>query len=296
MSVRTVAQEREEGDCPECGGDVRADAQELVCDGCGLVVDEARLDRGERNNFRSPHRGPPRTAARHDHGLGTASLGRVDHLGRNVQSHQLRRMRKLDRRAHFDSSRERNLAHALGEVHRMTTALGQSRSIQEQASTLARTAQRAGLFVGRSIEAMAAAGVLAALRVNGRPFAARELEPFARVDEDAIRVAYRAINRELSLPAAPPKVADGVPKLASAVGLPERVEAAALELAREVDGTPVPSGRRPSGLAAACIYVAAKGDGTGWTRFTQAELAEAANVTPHTIRSNIAAMEEAGHV
>jgi len=59
--------------CPECDGRVTTNAVETVCEECGLVVDEQRIDHGpEWRGFDEDERertGAPLTAAWHDRGL-----------------------------------------------------------------------------------------------------------------------------------------------------------------------------------------------------------------------------------
>jgi len=65
--------------CPECDGRVTTNTVETVCEECGLVVDEQRIDHGpEWRGFDEDERertGAPLTAARHDRGLST-EIGR----------------------------------------------------------------------------------------------------------------------------------------------------------------------------------------------------------------------------
>lgn len=275
----TVERPRERGDCPECGGDV-APHGEAVCGDCGLVLDDRPdLDRGVPRSHQDDarrHHGMPRTVTRHDRGLGGQVIGYKDAGGRSVESPRLSRLRREQRRAAIPSKRERNLVYALVETRRMATALDQSGGIEKQACRLVETAQEAGLWLGRSIEGMAAAGLLAALRVNGRPYTADDLAAVAKCEAGDIAGCYKTLNRELSLPAPPPTAAQHVPRIASEAGLSDRDEAAALELARRVDDEAT-GGRSPSGLAAACCYIA--------SGMAAAPLAEAANVTDTTIYS-----------
>ena len=56
--------------CPECDGRVTTNAVETVCEDCGLVIDEQRIDYGpEWRTYDDEERertGAPLTAARHD--------------------------------------------------------------------------------------------------------------------------------------------------------------------------------------------------------------------------------------
>jgi len=68
-------------------------------------------------------------------------------------------MRREQSRGRFQSKAERNLAHGLGEVRRIVSALELSEAIRDQACQLFRSAQNEDLLRGRSIEAIAAASV-----------------------------------------------------------------------------------------------------------------------------------------
>ena len=77
-------------------------------------------------------------------------------------------MRREQSRGRWRSKAERNLAHGLGEVRRLASALELSDSVRDQACQLFRSAQNEDLLRGRSIEAIAAASVYGACRCNGR--------------------------------------------------------------------------------------------------------------------------------
>jgi len=116
--------------CPECDGRVTTNAIETICEDCGLVIDEQRIDHGPEwrthDQDQRKRTGAPLTAARHDRGLST-EIGRgKDANGNNLsgQKHQrLSRMRREQSRGRFQSKAERNLAHGLGEVRRISGAL-----------------------------------------------------------------------------------------------------------------------------------------------------------------------------
>jgi len=286
----------DDGACPECGGDVATEAGETVCVDCGLVVDVQEIDHGPVSAFREGHHGGPRTHARHDRGLGSGRIGNHDAKGRNVYSARLSRMRRQNSRARISSKAERNLVLGLTEVDRIATAMGQAQSVVEAASVVLRRAQEEDLFRGRSVEAMAAGSVLAALRTSGAPFGVRDVAVYARVEESAVRNAFQVLNRDLGLPTPPPTVASHVPRIASAVDLPEDMRADAEALARDVDEAGILQGCNPAGAAAACVYVVAVRLGGTFPGITQARLARAAGTSNATIRSSARAIEESDEV
>lgn len=280
-------------DCPECGGDVQTVRGETVCGGCGLVVDEQQLDHGRGSRFGEQRHGPPGTPTRHDRGLGTDSLGWNDAQGRNVSSARLSRMRTQQHRARFESSAERNRMVAFIEARRIATGLGHGMTVVDGSCDLLRRAQDRRLFLGRSIESVAAASVYAVLRMLGRPVALRDILPHTAVTDEAMRNAYAALNRGLDLPTPPPKVADRVPRIASAIDLCDEHRVAAESLARAVDETTVLQGRNPDGAAAACIFAVA---GVDVRAVTKTELADVTGVVTATIRNGHERLQESDEV
>jgi transcription initiation factor TFIIB len=281
-------QQNDHNTCPECGGRVTTNTRETVCDDCGLVVEEQRVDPGpEWREF--PDRetrertGAPRTAARHDWGLSTeiGETWKADGQLSTQKRRQLNRLRREHRRSRYGSKRERNQMHGLFEVRHVADELDLGDEFQEQASQLFRTAQNGDLLRGRSIESFGAAAAYAVIRVNGLPRTETEVAEAARCTAEAFRNAYHVLNRELDLPTAPQRPRQYIPQFASALNLPNRVRIRAVELAEWAAERGLSNGQRPSGFAAACLLVAAtRGD----VRVTQTELASVADVSPMTVR------------
>ena len=279
--------------CPECDGPLRAVDGETCCADCGLVVAEDRLDRGpdwrpiDGEGRSGRHTGLALTETLHDRGLST-EIG-LDEVGSGRQRRQLERLRREQSRARFASKAERNLARALGEIARMTSALELPRSVRERASVIYRRAQREELIPGRSIEAIAAGAVHAACRCAGLPTTTAEVASVAQCDASKVELGYAVLNRELGLATRPTTPADHVPKLLSAVDAPDPVGHRALELARAAAEAGLATGRHPGGVAAACVYLAGHEHGQ---LYTQAGLAELAGVSDVTVRTHRDALRE----
>ncbi|MFB6091132.1 MAG: transcription initiation factor IIB family protein, partial [Halobellus sp.] len=113
--------------CPECDSSsivTDADQGELVCDDCGLVLDEQQIDRGpEWRAFNHSERqsksrvGAPITETMHDRGLTTTIDWKdKDAYGRSLSSEkrsQMHRLRKWQERIRTKDAGERNLQFAL---------------------------------------------------------------------------------------------------------------------------------------------------------------------------------------
>ena len=284
-----VQTDAESNQCPECDGRVTTNAVETVCEDCGLVIDEQRIDHGPEwrayDDEERERTGAPLTAARHDRGLST-EIGRgTDAKGNELSGQKRRRLARMRReqtRGRWRSKAERNLAHGLGEVRRLASALELSESIRDQACQLFRSAQSEDLLRGRSIEAIGAASIYGTGRCNQHPLLLEGVVDAARVESTRVTNAYRTLNRELELPAPPMRPTSFVPRLISELELDHDIRRRANELAERAEGTALTNGCQPSGVAAACVYLAAQEQGA---LITQSTVASAAEVSVVTLRS-----------
>ncbi|WP_224270377.1 transcription initiation factor IIB [Haloprofundus salinisoli] len=272
--------------CPECDGRLRKDSSETVCANCGLVVAADHIDHGpEWRSFADDETNPERTGApltrsRHDRGLST-EIGRSTRV-KGRKRRRLARMRRQHNRARISSKRERNQVYAFTEIRRLTGALSLPDRVRDHACSLLRSAQNENLLRGRSLEGFSSACVYAACRVAGVSRTVDEVLDVARATENEHGAAYDALNRDLGLPVGPVSPAEYVPRFASELDLDSSVERRARELAAESHDSGLASGRNPSGVAAACLYAAARELDAA---VTQQEAADTAGVTPVTLRS-----------
>lgn len=282
--------------CPECDARIDADPKhgELVCPECGTVVEDQAVDHGPEWNAytASEHEararvGRPTTATLHDRGLST-QIGwqNRDANGQSLSAQQrkkMHRLRKWDERCRVRTGRERTLRQALGEIHRMSSALGLPQSIRETASVIYRRASDSDLVVGRSIEGIATGALYAAARQHGVPRTLDEVTTVARVEQQRISRDYRLIASELDLALEPTDPTAYLPRFGSECGCSRAVQSQARDLLAAVTGTPYPSGKHPAGLAAAALYASAL---LSDEHLTQGTIAEAADVTRVTIRKH----------
>jgi transcription initiation factor TFIIB len=166
----------------------------------------------------------------------------------------------------------------------MASALDFGWDVREQACALYREAMAADLVVGRSVEAMAAACVYAVCRCAGRGRTLSEVVSVARVDESGVKNAYRAINTDLGLETAIIRPRTLLPRLLSELDYSPSPMARrrAEELVCRSESAGIANGRRPSGVAAACLYLALK---ESERPARQTDLAAIAGTTPTTIRA-----------
>jgi transcription initiation factor TFIIB len=276
-----------EVECPECGSrNLIHDYEraELVCDSCGLVVDEAFIDMGPEwrafdhdQRMRRARVGAPMTYTIHDKGLSTMIDWRNrDAYGKLISSQlraQLYRLRKWQRRIRVSNATERNLAFALSELDRMASSLALSRNVRETAAMVYRKAVSSNLIRGRSIEGVAAAALYAACRQCNVPRTLDEIASVSRVSRKEIGRTYRFISRELDLRLTPTSPMDYVPRFCSGLSLNGEIQAKAVDIIR----------------AAAAIYIASILHGE---HRTQREVADVAGVTEVTIRNRYKELAE----
>ncbi|WP_226022523.1 transcription initiation factor IIB [Halomicrobium salinisoli] len=272
--------------CPECEGRLEAEGCETVCASCGLVVAEDAIDRGpewrsfEDDDTDRARTGAPLTRSRHDRGLST-EIGRSTRL-KGRKRRRMARMRREHNRAQTGSKRDRNRMVGFIEVRRLVSALDLSESIRDRACVLFESAQEADLLVGRSIEGFAAAGVYATCRTAGLARTIDEIVDAAQADGDELRAAYDALNRELGLPTGPIDPREYLPRFASELDVPQKIERRATELMDRAEEENLIAGKNPGGVAAACLYTAAR---EAEYDLTQRAAADVADVSPVTLRS-----------
>jgi transcription initiation factor TFIIB len=266
---------------------------ELVCDDCGLVLEERQIDRGpEWRAFNHTERdsksrvGAPTTETMHDRGLTTTIDWKdKDAHGRSLSSEkrsQMHRLRKWQERIRTRDAGERNLQFALSEIDRMASALGVPRSVREVASVLYRRALNEDLIRGRSIEGVATSALYAACRQEGLPRSLDEVVEVSRVERNEVGRTYRYISHELGLEMQPVDPKQYLPRFASELEVSERVQQKAAEIIDVSAEAGLLSGKSPTGFAAAALYSACL---LCNEQRTQREIAQVAQVTEVTIRN-----------
>lgn len=281
--------------CPECSSrNLLKDWSkgELTCGDCGLVIEENIIDPGvdwkfsEGGSNAHERAGPPASVLYHDKGLSTdIEWSNRDYAGRSLSPrsrNQMYRMRKWQKRARVNSSIERNMSAALGEISRLSGMMGLSKAVQEEAAVIYRKALEADLIRGRSIDAMVAACLYLA---NQKLRTARSLDDFekaSRVKRKAITRAHKVVKTKLRVRVEPAIPEEYTSRYANLLGLSPATVNKANELIEEARGRELTHGKSPTGVAAAALYVASR---LGPSMRTQREIADVSGVTEVTIRN-----------
>jgi transcription initiation factor TFIIB len=290
-------------ECPECGSTHLSkdySRAELVCEDCGLVIDDAFIDHGpewrafdKEQQDKRARTGAPMTYTIHDKGLSTMiGWTNRDAYGKSIPTRnraQLFRLRKWQTRTRISNATERNLAFALSNLDRMSSGMGLPRTVRETAAMIYRKAVSKNLIRGRSMEGVAAAALYAACRQCHVPRTLDEVSHMVNMSRKDIGRNYRYIVRELGLRLMPTTPQDYIPRFCSELELSGDVQAKTLDILREAANKELTSGRGPTGIAAASLYIATLLCGE---RRTQREIAETADVTEVTIRNRYKELAE----
>ena len=291
-----LSAKQKSANCPECGTSRLMDdfeQGELVCMNCGYVVDDKIADTGpEWRAFNSEQRakrtrvGAPLTYTIHDKGLSTLiDWNNHDTYKKNLQpkqANQIFMLRKWQRRIRVADASERNLAYALSEMSKLSSALNLPKNILETAAVFYRKAVKKRLIRGRSIQGVAAAAIYMACRKCNLARTLDEVAHVTYVGKKEIGRCYRFLAKELDEfvpPVFPAKYISKFSNQLTVLGKAENVASSIIETARSMRLT---SGRGPTGIAAAATYIASSLAGE---KKTQREVAAVANVTEVTIRN-----------
>tara|TARA_Y100000004_G_scaffold195306_1_gene261972 strand:- start:26 stop:958 length:933 start_codon:yes stop_codon:yes gene_type:complete len=282
--------------CTECASrNLEKDDKrgEVVCLDCGLVLAEDVIDQGAEWNVYNPEDGDKKSRAGaptnmllHDKGLSTdIDWQNRDFSGKAISASnrsQLHRMRKWQARARSSNSRERNLQNAMQEMSSMGARLELPRSIQTEAAVIYRRALEANIIRGRSIPGVAAACLYIACELAGVPRPIADVSHRLRMGKKELGRTIRQVKLKLRIRTRPKEASQFIGQFCSKLGLAAEIEGACQEMFSKIKSLELDSGRGPTGLAAAIIYISAI---VGGQRRTQRDIADVSGVTEVTIRN-----------
>jgi len=281
--------------CPECGSsDLIVDSEmgEYVCGRCGLVIEENMPSQeAEWRAFTPQERdararaGTPTDFSHYDKGLSTVIRVEKDAFGRPLSpkvKQQMWRLRRWQTRSKVHASQSRNLMLAMSELQRLSEILYMPSSVHDMAAIIYRKALNEGLVRGRSIGGIVAGALYAAVRFTKVPRTLKEIAEASQRSQKEIARSYSVIVRNLEMKMPIDDPTDYITKVAAKAKVSSDVEGLALKLIGEAKKRYATTGKDPSGLAAAILYLSAR---MLKEKVTQARLAKAANVTEVTVRN-----------
>lgn len=278
--------------CIECGDinwSLDNNRGEVFCDSCGSVVENNVIDEGpEWTNYSDGQDksrvGAPSTYLLADKGLNTA-IDTKDLISSSASRHGIsgknrrdwRRRAIIDQRSKTRDSKIRNLTKATKLIRDNSGLNGR---LVEDAAFYYRKVEEKGLVVGRSIAGVAAACVYLAAREAKLPRSISELSESFEIKEKELKRIIRYATRMLGLH----HITGPEEYLAlyqSNLQLPPAVLEEANYIWSKIKILDYWQGKKPSGVAGALLYNAAKIRGNPRT---QAEICKVADISEVTLR------------
>jgi transcription initiation factor TFIIB len=185
------------------------------------------------------------------------------------------------------SSIERNFWEAKPKLKMLTSKLNIPEYIAETAWKIYSIVAKKKLTMGRSINGFISGSLYAAIRVHDFPRLLDEvceasLTP-RRTVHRSLAMIIREVLPELNLRYQPITAESLVFRFGNELELPIQIQKNAINMLKDASKNGLKrTGKDPKGLAAACIYIAAK---NGCIRKTQSRVAEIAKITEVTLRS-----------
>ncbi len=276
--------------CPECNSiNLTYDDQrgEVICQDCGLVVEEKIVDTGQETHGqfdkaeKKGRGGAPMSMQKFDKGL-TTNVGEISDIYK-LESGQTRKFLRLKKwQERVSTSIERNLRLAMAELRRVASFLNLPAVVRDEASRVYNFVLQRGLVRGRSMESVIAACIYAACRSYNIPRTLDEIAAASDVERKEIGRTYRFIIRKLDIRVTPSSPKDYVARFSSILHLSPKTQNESLRILKKADISELTSGRGPAGIAAAALYVAALMNDE---KKTQREVADVAGITEVTIRN-----------
>ena len=132
------------------------------------------------------------------------------------------------------------------------------------------------------MESVVAGSLYASCRRHDVPRTLDELSEASGIEKKEVGRTYRFVTRELGITILPSNPADYIARFATSLKLTAETQSKAIELLERAQKAELTSGRGPTGIAAAALYVATLLHGE---KRTQREVADVAGVTEVTIRN-----------
>jgi len=265
---------------------------ERFCTHCGYVILEQVEEIGPERNFAKNERddksrsGAPSSLAIHDMGLATM-IGTVnrDATGKPLSAnmkHDMKRLRTWDSRSQVYEQADRNLRHAFAQLDKLKDKLALTDAVIEKAAYIYRKALEKNLVRGRSIEGVLAAAVYASCRDAETPRTLNDVSGAINLKRKDLSKNYRMLVNELGLKMPVVNSISCMSKIASKVGLSEKVKREAFAILKDANDLKMTAGKDPMGMEASALYISCVKYNAD---VSQKEIAIAAGVTEVTIRN-----------
>ncbi|MDI1495398.1 MAG: transcription factor IIB [Cenarchaeum symbiont of Oopsacas minuta] len=295
--------------CPECSSKLLDDVHngEIVCSGCGVVVEEQTADYGPEYISTDPGERMKlaratghTTFSQHDYGISTnISMETKDFSGKSINttmSSKMKSLRTWQDRIRVSTPKERRLVSVLAKINGACDSMSLPPNIRETASAIYRSLGDKIEVKGKSVICMSAAVIFTACRQCGTIRSIEEIcksmcEPKdVKAKSKLSTKYYRNMVIEFGSTMAPSaSINTYISRIANVTKIDSRVERTALDIADKMGKDGIMDGKAPNGIAAAYLYIATNLLGH---KMVQREISNTAEITEVTIRSRCKEMLE----
>jgi transcription initiation factor TFIIB len=281
--------------CPQCHDSnfvTDESIGEVICDKCGLVIEDKILNRSPewraftlKDKQSRSRMGSPVSFARFDKGLHTTISGFKDALGQPLSAkvkRRIYRLRKWHVRSTIHESRDRNLLQAMTELQMLSEKLHMPSAIKELAAVLYRKALGEDLIRGRSIATIVAASLYVACRLTKTPKTLNDIVDVSSKSRGEVSKAYRLLVGTLDIEMPSHDASSYISRFAENAHISGEVQGIAFNILSRAKRKRITVGKDPAGVAAAVLYMACQLEGEN---VTQKDIAQIAGVTEVTVRN-----------
>ena len=261
-----------------------------VCLNCGVIFERTFVGNERRaytiEEIQSRRRTEPRWR---DFGPRTMLPNtKTDSKGKSIGAKEQALFSRLSKiQNSLISSIERNFWEAKPKLKMLTSKLNIPEYIAETAWKIYSIVAKKKLTMGRSINGFISGSLYAAIRVHDFPRLLDEICEASltprRTVHRSLAMIIREVLPELNLRYQPITAESLVFRFGNELDLPIKIQKNAINMLRDASKNGLKrTGKDPKGLAAACIYIAAK---NACIRKTQSKVADVAKITEVTLRS-----------
>ncbi len=261
-----------------------------VCLNCGIIFERTYVGNERRAYTIEEIQNRRRTEPRwRDFGPRTMlPTTKTDSKGKSIGAKEQALFSRLSKiQNSLISSIERNFWEAKPKLKMLTSKLNVPEYIAETAWKIYSLVAKKKLTMGRSINGFISGSLYAAIRVHDFPRLLDEICEASltprRTVHRSLAMIIREVLPELNLRYQPITAESLVFRFGNELDLPISIQKNAINMLKDASKNGLKrTGKDPKGLAAACIYIAAK---NGAIRKTQSKVADVAKITEVTLRS-----------
>lgn len=267
--------------CPQCGSNSLMQDEErgeLVCSSCGLVISYKIIDRRPEWRYYSFMKdgreriGDPLTFLIHDMGLSTTTQEY------DINSNRISRILKKN----IIESGDKPLIKTLSAIHGLSSKMQLPENVEENAALIVRRLWKKGARLNRNYKGMAAASLYVSSKMFLIPRSMKEFIVNSGISRKTFWNSYKKIIQETGVRRESGGIDIMISKIVNQSNLRGEVEHLANKIIEIARNEKLVDGRKPDGLAAAAVYLAAKKLGQ---KVDQRKLAKIASISIVTLRT-----------